>query len=167
MSKRALQSRPRGTLILARVPLLFVSAGRWRACNAAVFPSAFILILFVAVGMAVEKPNASVRTTADGVYTETKAKRGERTHRRACGHCHIDDFYTGGLIDAWIGNSVGALNKLIVNTMPEDRPSSLKPEQYADIMAFLLKINDFPAGEVELPSEDSALAKIILQRSEQ
>ncbi len=128
--------------------------------------SVALLVSALGIAHAAEQPDAVPRDTADGVYTKEQAKRGERTHRRACGHCHIDDFYTGGLIDAWAGNTLGALNQLIVNTMPEDRPSSLKPEQYAEIMAFLLKINGFPPGEVELPSEDSALAKIIIRRSE-
>ncbi len=104
------------------------------------------------------------RSTADGVFTAAQAKRGERVQRRICIRCHIPAYYTGGLVDSWVGNTVGALNSLIINTMPEDRPSSLKPEQYADLMAYILMLNGFPTGETELPSEDAALARIIIER---
>ena len=105
------------------------------------------------------------RSTDDGVYTQDQAKRGERAHREACLHCHLPDFYKGGLIDSWAGNTVGAFNLEIVNTMPQDRPSSLKSQEYADIMAFLLRLTGFPAGEEELPSDDADLAKIVIARS--
>ena len=106
-----------------------------------------------------------VRSTADGVFTQRQAKRGQRVHRRACQRCHIPDFYKGGLFDNWAGNTVGALHSHIANTMPQDRPSSLTSKQYTDILAFLLMINEFPPGEDELPSDDPALARIIIKRS--
>ena len=106
----------------------------------------------------------SYRSTAEGVYTLDQAKRGQRVQRRVCLRCHISEYYKGGLLDSWAGNTVGALNSLIINTMPEDRPSSLKPKQYADMMAYILMLNGFPAGDQELPSEDAALARIIIER---
>ncbi|MFQ5738902.1 MAG: c-type cytochrome [Acidobacteriota bacterium] len=126
-----------------------------------------VLSVVVVVGIALsgEAQEQPYRSTADGVYTERQAKRGERVHRRTCRRCHIPDFYKGGLIDSWAGNTVGALNTHIANTMPQNRPSSLKPRQYADIMAFILMINGFPAGEDRLPSDDSALARIRIERS--
>lgn len=112
-----------------------------------------------------ESQEQQARKTTDGVFTQRQAKRGERVHRRACLHCHVPDFYKGGLFDNWAGNTVGALNTHIANTMPQDRPSSLTSKQYADILAYLLLINEFPPGEDELPSDDSALARIIIERS--
>ena len=125
------------------------------------------LALGLGAGMTLggEEKTKPRQSTADGVYTLDQAKRGERAHREACLHCHLPDFYRGGLVESWAGNTVGAFNLEIVNTMPQDRPSSLKPEEYADIMAFLLKLAGFPAGETELPSADADLAKIVIARS--
>lgn len=126
-----------------------------------------VVCLLPAVGIlwAGARQSEERRSTADGVYTERQAKRGERVHRRSCRKCHIPEYYTGGLLDSWAGNTVGALNNRIIGTMPQDRPNSLKPDQSADLMAYLLMLNKFPAGEEELPSDDSALAKIIIERS--
>ena len=133
----------------------------------AIFLAALAIIsMFLAMGSARSNGGEpEYRSTADGVYTEIQAKRGERLQRRACLRCHIPDYYKGGLLDAWLGNTVGALNERIINTMPQDRPSSLKPRQYADIMAYILKLNGFPAGQERLPSDDSALARIRIERS--
>ncbi len=40
----------------------------------------------------------------------------------------------------------------IRTTMPQDNPASLPREQYAAILAFLLKANGFPAGAKALDS---------------
>ena len=130
-----------------------------------VLPSALLAALAFGVILPRWGQGQQTRSTTDGVYTERQAKRGMRVHRRSCLRCHIPDFYKGSLIESWAGNTVGALNIRIANTMPQDRPSSLRPRQYADLMAYILKINEFPAGEDELPSDDPALAKIIIKRS--
>jgi S-disulfanyl-L-cysteine oxidoreductase SoxD len=44
--------------------------------------------------------------------------------------------------------------------MPADRPGQLSREQNADILAFLLSSNGFPAGQKELPTDAPALQKI-------
>ena len=105
-----------------------------------------------------------MRSTTDGVFTEAQALRGAEIQTAVCGDCHQPDFYTGGLVDAWAGNTVGALFQLIVNTMPENSPSSLKDQEYADLMAYILRINEFPVGKKELPGDDDALMKIVIER---
>lgn len=133
-------------------------------CRSALL-SALCLLPAVGILWAGVQQSEGRLSTADGVFTERQAKRGERVQRRLCRKCHIPEYYTGGLLDSWVGNTVGALNNRIIQTMPQDRPNSLKPDQSADLMAYLLKLNKFPAGEEELPSDDSALAKIIIERS--
>ena len=41
--------------------------------------------------------------------------------------------------------------------MPQDSPGRLKPGEYADIVAYLLKLNGYPAGEAELPPDAAKL----------
>lgn len=136
--------------------------GRFKSLSRWFFSSLPLLLLF---GLALSRGwQIEYRSTAEGVFTEEQARRGERVQRRICLRCHIKDYYTGGLLESWEGNTVGALSSLIMNTMPEDRPSSLKIEQYTDMMAYILQINGFPTGENELPADKTALSRIIIER---
>jgi hypothetical protein len=47
--------------------------------------------------------------------------------------------------------------------MPKNDPASLTPGEYAQVVAYLLKINDVPAGESELPADSDALKKIRIE----
>ena len=105
-----------------------------------------------------------VRTIWDGVYTPAQAERGEQSARQNCGACHATAEWTNTFITAWSGRSVADLHTQIRTTMPFDAPGRLSAAQYADIVAYILKINNIPAGEVELPSEDAALQKITVTR---
>ena len=39
--------------------------------------------------------------------------------------------------------------------MPKDKPGSLKSNEYADVVSFVLKANEFPAGQAELKDEST------------
>jgi hypothetical protein len=45
-------------------------------------------------------------------------------------------------------------------TMPTDNPASLPRETYLDILTFMLRTNEFPAGETELLSDPAALRAV-------
>ena len=45
--------------------------------------------------------------------------------------------------------------------MPADKPGKLSRERNAQILAFLLKSNKFPAGAAPLPTDKAALAKVV------
>lgn len=45
--------------------------------------------------------------------------------------------------------------------MPPGRPASLTPEAYADVVAYLLSANAFPAGRDELPHHEASLHGIV------
>ena len=44
--------------------------------------------------------------------------------------------------------------------MPKNEPGSLDPQHYADLVAYLLKLNAMPPGPTELPPDAAALQKI-------
>ncbi len=44
--------------------------------------------------------------------------------------------------------------------MPEGDPGSLQPEEYADVLAYLLSLNDYPAGDQPLPPDVAVLSTI-------
>ena len=51
---------------------------------------------------------------------------------------------------------------MVSTQMPEDAPGSLELQQYADIVAFVLRLNGFEAGSGELPPDAAALETISL-----
>ena len=44
--------------------------------------------------------------------------------------------------------------------MPQNAPGSLSRQQNADILAFILKVNQFPAGKTELDRQTDILKQI-------
>ncbi len=111
------------------------------------------------------------RTVWDGVYTDAQAMRGEQVYQDECTFCHLDDlmgdaFATPLVDDAftfrWDGSSVGDLMTVIQVTMPADRPQTLSDEAVADVIAFLLKMNEYPAGDEELAADQAELENIAI-----
>ena len=47
--------------------------------------------------------------------------------------------------------------------MPADAPGSMTPQQTVDVTAYVLKLNKFPAGQTELPTDVVALKKIMIE----
>ena len=60
----------------------------------------------------------------------------------------------------WADTSVGELYEQIRKLMPSNRPNSLPPQTYGDIVAFILQANQFPAGQAELAPELAILERI-------
>ncbi len=111
------------------------------------------------------------RTVWDGVYTEEQAVRGEQVYQDQCTFCHLDDlmgdaFATPLIDDAftlrWDGGTVGDLMIVIQVTMPADQPNTLSNEDVADVIAFLLQMNEYPTGDQELPADQEALEAIAI-----
>jgi len=112
---------------------------------------------------------AQQKTVWDGVYTEEQAKRGADAYDKDCSSCHQADLAGDGFAPglagpefaaAWEGLSVGDLLERIRISMPPSDPNSVSTAAKADIIAHLLKVNRFPAGKTELPSEGDALKQI-------
>jgi len=107
-----------------------------------------------------------------GVYTDAQAKRGEATSNQRCSSCHGTDFMGGeagpalvGLefLGNWNQQSLGDLFDRIHSTMPADAPGSLSVQDVADVIARVLQLNKFPAGQKDLPSDMNALGQIKIE----
>lgn len=125
--------------------------------------------LFIAIAalpaQAQSNGSGAQKTIWDGVYTEAQATRGEAMAQKSCGSCHSSTDWKGaGFIVGWSGRSVGDLHTHLRTTMPFDSPGNLTAQQYTDIVAYMLKLNDVPAGETELPSDDDGLSRIGVTR---
>jgi len=116
-----------------------------------------------------EPAAATTKTVWDGVYTQKQADRGKALYAQSCSACHGDDLSGQDMASAltgstfmgnWSGLTVGALDERILTTMPMSDPGSLSPAATADIIAYMLSVSKFPAGQTELPQQAEVLKKI-------
>jgi quinoprotein glucose dehydrogenase len=129
----------------------------------AIVPLLTVLVLQAAVRA---QPTKSVW---DGVYTEEQATRGKTGYAEQCASCHGPELTGGEMAPAlaggeflagWDGLTVGDLFERIRISMPQNAPGSLSGQQNADILAFVLASNKFPAGTAELSKEAMILKTI-------
>lgn len=111
---------------------------------------------------AAAQPSASAgRSVLDGVFTSGQASSGERTFRQVCATCHDTSEFSGGRFRiSWVGQTAGDLLDVVSTLMPEDKPGSLRPDDYAAVVAYLLSLNGYPAGETPLPANVSGLRTV-------
>lgn len=116
--------------------------------------SALLCLLVVSNGMA-----QTPKTIQEGIFTEVQAERGAEAYSARCASCHAVDLRgvsnAPGLVGVgfmflWEGRSVGELYAKMRTEMPSDQPGSLPAQTYADILGFILRTNQFPAGSQEL-----------------
>jgi S-disulfanyl-L-cysteine oxidoreductase SoxD len=123
------------------------------------------VVWLAAVALTASAPAS--RSTRDGVYSSAQAERGEKTYQVKCGTCHMPDQYKGYVfMQSWTGQTIFALYTNLRRTMPKDNPGSLKPQDYADIIAFLLKINDLPSGDDDLKGAKPAMEDVVIEGPE-
>jgi len=100
-----------------------------------------------------------------GVYTAAQADRGVTLFRSKCASCHAPNRFTDDLFYmSFAGKPLWEMFDVISDSMPEDNPGSLKKEEYADVIAYLLKLNNFPAGDTDLPIDKDALSLIMMEK---
>ena len=122
-----------------------------------------LLPLLAAHPAAAQTSDGEPLTTLDGVYTEEQAQRGAEVIEQVCRECHEDEEFVGAFIRSWAGASVAALYDDIYSLMPEDQPGSLPPQQYADVIAYILQLNGLPPGDVELATARDVLERVIIE----
>src|SRR3954451_23768469 len=112
------------------------------------------------------------RSVWDGIYTTEQAKRGQALYNAQCASCHGDTLaggesapaLTGGeFLSSWNGLTVGDLFDRTRATMPQSKPGSLSREAGAQILAYVLSRNEFPAGKTELPQASEVLKEIKIE----
>jgi mono/diheme cytochrome c family protein len=99
-------------------------------------------------------------------YTTAQAQAGLAVFTANCQSCHGanlqgvaapavagTEFLTSAKNNKW---TLTDLRTLVVENMPLNNPGTLTPEQYANVMAFLLASNCYPAGNAPFPQKDVA-----------
>jgi cytochrome c553 len=113
------------------------------------------------------------KTVWDAVYSKEQASRGQTKYLAACSSCHQGDLSGsdqapslagGDFIDRWDGQSVGDLADRIRTSMPLDDVGSLNVQLSADLTAYLLQANNFPAGSDELKADRSLMKGLLIKR---
>ena len=133
-------------------------------------PVACLVLLTAAAGIAVAQ---APTTTANGVYTAAQAERGNAAYQQSCAVCH------GGVLQgeeenpplsgrhfntSWGGKPVSALYGFINSQMPLGQPGSVGTAAEADIVAYILQVNKFPAGQAELPPDSNVMGTITINK---
>ena len=101
------------------------------------------------------------KTVWSGVYSGAQAVRGDSEYLSRCASCHKEDLsgYQRLLkgdrfMNEYREATLYRLFDKMKSTMPRGAAGSLTDRQYIDILSFVLKSNDFPAGTDELTAED-------------
>lgn len=114
----------------------------------------------VKVDSTVKADSAAKMAGGPTVVNQDQAVRGMTIFTKTCVECHTLSDVTGSDFKLnWHTRPVFELFDVISTTMPDDTPGSMKPEQYADIVAYLLRINGASAGGAVLVATDTAMLK--------
>jgi hypothetical protein len=104
------------------------------------------------------------KSVLQGVYSEEQATRGDGEHQANCTTCHSTENYAGdAFVKAWVGRTAFDLFDQLKTTMPEDNPGGLSAQQYTDIIAYIFKVNGYPAGAEALPADPEALRLVKIE----
>jgi mono/diheme cytochrome c family protein len=107
-------------------------------------------------------------------YSDAQATRGKKKYEADCAECHGDDL-KGGLLGGPVlrgptfddkyanGAPAGMLFDVMMGTMPPSSPGRYSPTIYADLMAYILKVNGYSTG-MDLPANSDALYELVMQK---
>jgi mono/diheme cytochrome c family protein len=123
------------------------------------------MVLATALSATAFGSQAPTKTTNSGVYTAAQAERGKKLFEAKCTTCHDTARFTGDVfLDAWVGKPLKDVWDIASGTMPEDNPGSLPQQEYGDILAYFLHLNEFATGDTELRGDASAMAGITIEK---
>jgi mono/diheme cytochrome c family protein len=131
-----------------------------------------VIFLFMLCGIAEGHAQPSQRSTADGVFTEEQAKRGEVAYKANCAICHgaelrstdreVPYLSDKGFKFSWIGKTIAEKFETARDTMPPREEHSLEDQVYLDIVTYILRFNKMPTGSQPLPLNPEALKQIVI-----
>lgn len=142
-----------------------------------VWAATFVLLVLTAAALAQggygagdAQANAAAEGTgvSAGVFTEAQATRGGEIFASRCSGCHGAQLQGGmgpqlnPINEAWHGMSLAALYRFVSQNMPFGAPGSIEPQQYADVISYVLSQNGFPTGEEELPPDADQLESLTI-----
>jgi mono/diheme cytochrome c family protein len=116
-----------------------------------------------ASGPVADAAPAAETSESNAYYTEGQARRGSGLFRDNCVSCHASSEFVGSSFQRrWTNRAVGDIYEFVLYSMPDDNPGGLPQQTYADIVAYMLQLNDFPAGDTELSTSLEALMEMTM-----
>lgn len=117
------------------------------------------------------------RSAWDGVYTDAQAKRGRESYDYSCAMCHspalegdpardIPALAGEEFLNEWNARSMKDLFDVVSKSMPKDAPASLRAQTYADLLAYVLQVSEFPSGDRELAADATSLEPIKIEKTQ-
>jgi mono/diheme cytochrome c family protein len=131
---------------------------------------ALALAFAVYAATAATAAQTTPRTVWDGVYTAEQAARGQAQYATTCARCHgatLEGGMGASLVgtlfwNKWRDQSVADLLGYVSKNMPMGvQASVLSPAVYADIVAYLLRSNELPAGTADLTDTSGVDVRIV------
>jgi quinoprotein glucose dehydrogenase len=126
--------------------------------------------LFALTALHVTAAAQAPASVAAGVYTAEQAKRGATIYAENCASCHGDTLAGNDPIPPLTGadfqgkwKTVGDLFDKTTTSMPAMAPGSLTGPQVADVLAYMLSVNKYPAGSTELAGKLEPLMQITIE----
>lgn len=142
--------------------------------------AAVALLLIAGTGIAIAQTAApatsaapTMKTAADGIYTDAQAARGNDLYQNNCASCHGGSLQGEEENPALSGNHffarfggmpVSALYGFINTQMPLGQAGALGAQGNADVTAYILQANKFPAGQGELPADLPSLRTMTINK---
>jgi mono/diheme cytochrome c family protein len=120
----------------------------------------FAGVLAVAAWSVAVSARTQGATTNDGVYTAAQAATGKEVYAQLCESCHQPSKFAGAEFNRAFGEKPLSEIDAAMSGMPMDNPGSLKREEVAQLIAFFLSMNKYPAGQKELTGDAEALKTI-------
>lgn len=111
------------------------------------------------------------RSAAEGVYTQNQADQGRTVYQARCAQCHGNNHegapgsppVAGGTFQAnWHDETLGIFYAYLKDTMPTGDAGSLSDDDYLALIAYLLQVNGYPAGESALTGREDILNDIAI-----
>ena len=117
---------------------------------------------------------AGAQTGAPAVFTADQAAQGATVYQGQCAVCHGNALEGvagpalkgSGFKAMAVAQGLNAQSLLLVvsQSMPQSDPGSLSPEQYNQVVAYILQQNGYPAGSEALTPTGAHLKELNLSK---
>lgn len=114
----------------------------------------------------------SAASVKDGIFTQVQADKGKGVILDWCAKCHSANLLGGEnntpaligaeFLDKWRNHTIAELFDKMRTTMPVDDPGKLSRTDYVSALAYILSVNNFPAGMKPLSGDMKALGQITI-----
>jgi mono/diheme cytochrome c family protein len=132
-----------------------------------------VLVLTGTLAIQVQVGASQEGTVQAGIYSTEQAERGKAIFDKICASCHTfqpsakskDNPDLGGeaFLTKWDKKSVHEIATVIYTSMPNDGSAMVSEAETADLIAFILQQNKFPAGAQPFKWDASARKILIVK----